>query len=233
MPRAPLSGRLTPVVSWRNTTIPRGVLIRALSYGAMQRENERECEMGEFNSTESAQSVLMAVRALAEENARGSLVGSVEGRPLFAGQVERFIELFRKKNGLAEADAWNAWCRETGNSYGGVYDDTVDYLVNFMVMGALAEREGISVSDEEVQGQIDAAYEELSLIDVLTELAMQGLSMPDYREGLRSYMSQLRLKESVATTSDEFDAWYRRQLGSLDIVVKGLPWRNEEARARS
>lgn len=189
--------------------------------------------MGKFNSAENAQSVLLAVRALGEDNAKGALVGSVEGRPLFAGQVERYIELFRRKGGLMLAEDWDAWCRSTGSSYESVYNDTVEYLVNFMVMEFLVEREGCLVTDEEVQEQVDLACDELSMLDLLTELAMQGLPMYEYEKGLRSYMAQLRLKESVASSFEEFDAWYGRQLLTVDVVVGGVPLLAASASASS
>ena len=168
--------------------------------------------MAGSRTRDMSQAIQMATIAMKDESAIGALVASVNGRPLFLGQVEKYFELFRKKQGIDGEAGWEAFAASTGATYGAMVDDTVDYLVNFMLMDDLAVDLGIYIADAEVQEQIDQANETVGTINVLTELALQGLSMEDYREGIRNVLKRMRLAAEAVDVAEPDDVTVLRFL---------------------
>lgn len=144
-------------------------------------------------STEMAQAIQMATIALEQGNATGPLVASVNGVPLFDGQVRKYFELFRGERFITGEEGLGAWAEKTGATFESMMMETVEYLVNFMLMQQIIEEMGIEVGEDEIDAQIGIAFEKIGVVDVHARLAELGFSMGQYRQGIRRYLERERL----------------------------------------
>ena len=135
-----------------------------------------------------------ACSAMDDRHATGDPIAIVDGALLREGHVTAFVDAFRWAAGLREDGAWTAWLQETDGTEALVRQETIVYLINFLVMRRAAEELGIEASSRDVQAQI--AYARSAAggdAGLQAQLAGLGLDLGRYEEGVRMCFMQTRL----------------------------------------
>lgn len=172
---------------------------RSRSGGAGKAHQERK-EMNEKSfETNTAQAAQIACIALAKKEHVGNLVAVVNGEPLFEGQIDEYVMRFRRMENMDDPVVWAEWLSARGYTEGDVRKDTVDYLVNFVLMEQAAANKRLEVSETNVDDQVEAARSAAGgQVALASKLAEFGISMEQYRDGIRACLLRTKLINDVA-----------------------------------
>ena len=132
-----------------------------------------------------------------------SVAATVNGVEIKEQTITDYIEDFREVQDLTEDDTWGAWMAQFGYTPETVREQVVDQFVDDELTKQAAEENGITVTDEEVQEQVDmmkANYGDDSAWE--SALSEAGLTEEQYRDNLRNAMLDQRLEETVIDASE-------------------------------
>ena len=130
----------------------------------------------------------------------GGVAATVNGVEIQEQAVTDYIQEFRDSQGLTEDDAWGTWMATSDMDPASVREDVIDYFVDEELVKQAAEENGVTVSDDEVQEQIDQMKANYGSDEAWeSALSSAGTTEEKYRETLRNAMLESKLQETVAT----------------------------------
>lgn len=91
----------------------------------------------------------------------GGVAATVNGTEIGENAVTAYVQRFRETNGLTDNDAWGTWLIDNAYTMDSFRADTVDYFVNQELLRQAAEKEGVSVTQDEVDDAIQAEIDEV------------------------------------------------------------------------
>lgn len=170
-----------------------------------------------------------ACSAMDDRYATGDPIAIVDGALLREGHVTAFVDAFRWAAGLREDGAWAAWLWKTDGTEALVRQETIVYLINFMVMRGAAEELGIEVPYCDVQAQIAYARSAAGGDEGLqAQLASLGVDLDQYEEGVRMCFVQTRLIDQTTeveppSASDILQFLKSHELVDRSAVLSDIP----------
>ena len=134
----------------------------------------------------------------------GGVAATVNGVEIQEQTITDYIEDFRAAQGLQEEQAWGAWMAMYNEDPSAVRSDVIDYYVDEELVRQAAEENGITVTDEEIQAQVDQTRSQYPS-DEAWESALEsaGTTEDQYRDRLRTAMLEQKLEEQVASDTEE------------------------------
>ncbi len=130
----------------------------------------------------------------------GGAAATVNGVEISEQTVTDYIEGFRSAQGLDTEEAWGTWLATYGSTPESVREEVINTYVDEELTKQAAEENGVSVTDEEVDEQIqlmkanygsDEAWE--------SALSAAGTTEDQYRDSVRNAMLEQRLQEQVVS----------------------------------
>lgn len=128
----------------------------------------------------------------------GGVAATVNGTEIGEAAVTAYIADFRELQGLQEDDDWAQWLFDNGYTVDSVRGETVDYFVSQVLLRQAADKEGVSVSDDEVSAALaeaKAAFEADE--DWESQLEGMGLTEGEYRDQLELSLLSDKLEASL------------------------------------
>ncbi len=189
-----------------------------------------------FNGSQAVQAACVALRDGAAE---GGIAALVDGMPVYVGQVERYVSVFRSMAGLGDDGEWRAWLAGNGTDEHEVRRDTLSFLIDFRLMERAALERGAVVPASDVDAQLESAAAMLGGWDALERsVAERGLTMELFRRGVEANLSRSMLIDQITaeyggcgclgrdgpetgarSAEEAFDRWYSGYRASASIVV--------------
>lgn len=144
------------------------------------------------------------IAAINASDLSGGVAAKVGDVEIGENAVTAYVNNFRYAQGLADDNAWGQWIYDNGYSPDAIRRDTVETLVSQELIRQGAAREGVLVTDADVEAKISEARGDASDEDYAKSLDDQGLTDEFYRETVRVGLLQKGLSEKVAG-ADEAD----------------------------
>lgn len=137
----------------------------------------------------------------------GGVAATVNGTEIGENAITAYIEVYRSAQGLEEDDAWGEWLIDNGYTIDSIRGDTVEYYVSLELVRQAAQENDVTVSDEEIDEQMQAARDTVDSDEEWeSALAEMGMSENVYRWNVELTLLQNALMEKVAAdvaASDE------------------------------
>lgn len=136
----------------------------------------------------------------------GAVAATVNGQDIQEDTITKYIQDFRTSADLTTDEAWGEWMKENDYTPETVREFVIDYYVEKALVEQAAKDKEISVSDEEVQQQVDsmkANYENDEQWNEALETA--GITEDEYRESIHDGLLTQRLQENVAADAAASD----------------------------
>lgn len=134
----------------------------------------------------------------------GGVAATVNGVEIQEQTVTDYVQEFRDSQGVAEDDAWGTWMATYGMNPSSVREEVINYFVDEELVKQAAEENDVTVSDDEVQEQIDQMKANYGSDEAWeSALSSAGTTEEKYRETLRNAMLESKLQETVATDAAE------------------------------
>lgn len=134
----------------------------------------------------------------------GGVAATVNGVEISEQTITDYIEDFRAAQGLQEEQAWGAWMAMYGEDPAAVRNDVIDFYVDEELTKQAAEENGITVTDEEIQAQIDQTRAQYPSDEAWqSALESAGTTEDQYRDRLRTAMLEQKLEEKVVSSDTE------------------------------
>ena len=132
-------------------------------------------------------------------------VASVSGTAATVGDTEikeaevaSYIETFREGQGLTDDETWSVWMSTYGMDPETVREEVIDHYIDIEVIKQAADSLGVSVSDEEVDEQVDSMKSNYSTDEEWQEaLESAGYTEQDYRDSVESSMLSAKVQEAA------------------------------------
>ena len=127
-----------------------------------------------------------------------SVAATVNGVEIKEQTITDYIQDFREVQNLSEDDTWAAWMAQYGYTPETVREQVLDQYIDDELTKQAAEENSVTVTDEEVQEQVDmmrANYGDDAAWE--SALTQAGVTEEQYRDNLRSAMLDKRLEETV------------------------------------
>ncbi len=132
-----------------------------------------------------------------------SVAATVNGVEIREQVITDYIQDFREVQGLDDDDKWAAWMGTYGFTPETVREQVLNQFVDDELTKQAAEENGISVTEEEIQAQVDmmrANYADDAAWE--NALSQKGLTEEQYRDNLRNAMLAQQLEEKIGAESD-------------------------------
>ena len=147
---------------------------------------------------------LMACSSVSGGLSGGGVAATVNGVEIQEQTVTDYIQEFRDSQGLTEDDAWGTWMATYSMDPAGVREQVINYFVDEELVKQAAGENDVTVSDDEVQEQIDQMKANYGSDEAWeSALSSAGTTEEKYRETLRNAMLESKLQETVATDTAE------------------------------
>ena len=136
----------------------------------------------------------------------GGVAATVNGTEIEEDTITKYIQDFRINSELTSNDDWANWLTQNSLDPSTVRSQVIDYYVEIELKKQAASENGISVSDSDIQTELDkmksnyaddAAWQEA--------LSTAGLTEDQYRESIEQGLIDQKLMETVAPNSDQVD----------------------------
>lgn len=145
--------------------------------------------------------VLALSACSSSSNGSSSVAATVGGKEITEQQVTDYIQNFRSQQGLDDEDTWGKWLAQSQLEPSKVRQDVIDYFAEDIIIAKAAEERGITVSDDDINAQVDQMKSNYDSDDAWKEaLSQAGTSEEEYRNRIRTAMLKQELTTSV--TSD-------------------------------
>lgn len=149
-----------------------------------------------------------AIAGCSSSGSSGNAVAAtVNGTEIKEQTITDYVQNFRDSQGLTDESSWGAWMANYSTDPAGVRSDVIDYFVEREVVKQAAEQNNVSVSDDEVNEQIDAMKANYGGDDEAWKKALESAKLTEdqYRENLTNAMLEKKLQDAVVTDTDLSD----------------------------
>ena len=139
------------------------------------------------------------------DTASGTAV-TVSGESVGEAVVTSYIEDFRAAHDLVDDDRWSDWLARNDETPTTVREQAIDFFVNALVIQQKASGMGISVSEQEVDEQIQSSRDQFDSDEEWTEaLRMMGLNETTYKLTVESSLLEEKVKSELAIDDTDAD----------------------------
>lgn len=177
--------------------------------------------------------LVLGAFGLAGCSSGGATAATVNGEALPEETVTEYIDQFRTSNDLDDDTAWAQWMVDNSYDASSIRDTAIDYYVRQMVIAQDAKNHGVSVSDDEVDQQVNEIRENYQLDDQgwIDQLESVGYTEESYRDYVKNSLLSDKLEDVVITDVDvtddevlEMANMYASYIdGTADVSVIAMP----------
>lgn len=129
-----------------------------------------------------------------------AVAATVNGTEIKEQTVTDYIQNFRDSQGLDDEDSWGKWMAQYSLDPSSVRDEVIEYYEEIDLVNKAADEQGVSVSDDDVQAQVDKMKANYSSDDAWQQALQQaGTTEDQYRESVKNAMTESALKDKVAS----------------------------------
>ncbi len=133
----------------------------------------------------------------------GGVAAVVNDVEIGENAVTSYIASFRSMSGLTEDTDWAQWLVDQGYTVEAAREDIVDYYIDQELLRQAAESQGVTVSSDDVDTQINAMKSNFDSEEAWQQaLENTGTTEELYRSMLEQEMLKQGLYEKVATASE-------------------------------
>lgn len=168
--------------------------------------------MKSFNIARSVCSVALSaacLTGLAACSSSGSqssdqVAATVNGTEISEQTVTDYIQNFRTSQNLTDDDSWGKWMAQYSLDPSSVRDEVISYYEDIELTKQAADENGVSVSDDDVDAQVEQMKSNYSDDDAWNNALQQaGTTEDQYRESVRQAMLESALKDKVASDNTD------------------------------
>ena len=147
------------------------------------------------------------------------VAATVNGTEISEQTITDYIQNFRTSQSLTDDDSWGQWMAKYSLDPSTVRDEVISYYEDIELTKQAADENGVSVSDDDVDAQVEQMKSNYSDDDAWnTALQQAGTTEDQYRESVRQAMLESALKDKVASDgtdpSDDDLLTYAQQYAS-------------------
>ena len=133
----------------------------------------------------------------------GGVAATVNGTEIAEDKVTDYIQAFRASQGVDDEQGWGTWLVTYSLTPSSVREEVINYYADEILVEAAAKENDVSVSDEEVDEQVNSMKNRYADEDAWKDaLSQAGTTEEDYRESVRSAMLQSALEEKITSNLD-------------------------------
>lgn len=142
--------------------------------------------------------------ASCSNNASSGTAVTVNGTAISEQKITDYIQAFRDAQSYTDADTWGKWLAQSNLTPSKVRDEVINYYEQIELTRQAAEENGVSVSDEDVDAQVQTMKANYS-DDTAWQNALKqaGTTEDQYRESVRNAMLAEELKKVVVSDSTD------------------------------
>ena len=133
----------------------------------------------------------------------GGVAATVNGAEIAEDTVTNYIQAFRVAQGADDEEGWGTWLSTYGLTPASVREEIINYYADQMLVESAAKEEGVTVTDDEVEEQVNSMKERYADDDAWKDaLSQAGTTEEDYRNSVRSSMLEQKLEEKITSETD-------------------------------
>ena len=132
-----------------------------------------------------------------------SVAATVNGTEISEQTITDYIESFRSSQSLESEEDWGNWMASYSLDPSSVRSEVIDYFVQKELKVQAAAENGVEVTDDEVNEQVEKMKANYSSDDAWQQaLSSAGTTEDQYRDSVRTAMLESKLKEVVVSDED-------------------------------
>lgn len=132
------------------------------------------------------------------------VAATVNGTEISEQTVTDYIQNFRTSQNLTDDDSWGKWMAQYSLDPSSVRDEVISYYEDIELTKQAADENGVSVSDDDVDAQVEQMKSNYSDDDAWNNALQQaGTTEDQYRESVRQAMLESALKDKVASDNTD------------------------------
>lgn len=132
------------------------------------------------------------------------VAATVNGTEISEQTVTDYIQNFRTSQNLTDDDSWGKWMAQYSLDPSSVRDEVISYYEDIELTKQAADENGVSVSDNDVDAQVEQMKSNYSDDDAWNNALQQaGTTEDQYRESVRQAMLESALKDKVASDNTD------------------------------
>lgn len=132
------------------------------------------------------------------------VAATVNGIEISEQTVTDYIQNFRTSQNLTDDDSWGKWMAQYSLDPSSVRDEVISYYEDIELTKQAADENGVSVSDNDVDAQVEQMKSNYSDDDAWNNALQQaGTTEDQYRESVRQAMLESALKDKVASDNTD------------------------------
>lgn len=136
----------------------------------------------------------------------GGVAATVNGNEIEEDTITKYIQDFRSNSDLTSSDEWASWMSQNELDPSTVRSQVIDYYVEKELKNQAADENGISVSDSDIQTELDKMKSNYEDDNAWQEaLSTAGMTEDQYRDSIRDGLIDEKLMDVVAPGSDQVD----------------------------
>lgn len=133
-----------------------------------------------------------------------AVAATVNGTQISEQTVTDYIQNFRSSQNLTDDDSWGKWLVQYSLTPSAVRDEVISYYEDIELTKQAAQDNGVSVSDDDVDAQVQQMKANYSDDDAWNNALQQaGTTEDQYRESVRQAMLESALKDKVASDNTD------------------------------
>ncbi len=142
----------------------------------------------------------MSIAGCSSSSSTGGTAATVNGTEISENTVTDYVESFRSSQSLTSEDSWGSWMAQYSLDPSSVRSEVIDYYVGIELVKQAAAENDVTVSDDDVDEQVQAMKAKYSSEDTWNSaLEQAGTTEDQYRESLKVAMLESGLESKVAT----------------------------------
>lgn len=136
-------------------------------------------------------------------NSSDSVAATVNGTEISEQTITDYIESFRSSQSLESEEDWGNWMASYSLDPSSVRSEVIDYFVQKELKVQAAAANGVEVTDDEVNEQVEKMKSNYSSDEAWEQaLSSAGTTEDQYRDSVRTAMLESKLKEVVVSEDD-------------------------------